>query len=69
MRWLALWLLLTGIYLLILLIAQPLAGGGWTFTRETAAHLLAVPLAQVGALWLVVWLRKALRSRGRSSPE
>jgi len=67
MKWLVLWLLLTGIYLLGLLVSQPLADRPWEPTRETVAHLVAIPLAEVAALRLLTWLRQAFR-QGKSAP-
>jgi hypothetical protein len=61
MKWLALWLLLAGTYLLGLLATQALVSGRLEITREMAAHLLAIPLAQLAALRLVAWLRQAFR--------
>ena len=61
MRWLAVWLVLTGIFFVGQLAAPLLVGDGWRFTREDLAHLAAVPLVQVAALWVVVTVRRQLR--------
>jgi hypothetical protein len=58
MRWLAVWILLTGIYFAGQLAASLLTGGRWDFTREDLAHLAVVPLAQVAALWIVSLVRR-----------
>jgi hypothetical protein len=62
MRWLAVWLLLTGVYFAGQLAAPLLTGGDWKYTRESLAHLVAVPLAQVAALRIVALVRR--HSRG-----
>lgn len=61
MRWLAVWLVLTGVYFAGQLAAPLLVGERWHFTSEDLAHLAAVPLAQVIALWVVVTVRRQLR--------
>jgi hypothetical protein len=61
MRWLAVWVVLTGVYLAGQLIAPLLVGGGWDYTREDLAHLATVPLAQVAALGVVSWVRRGVR--------
>lgn len=61
MRWLAVWVVLTGVYLAGQLMAPLLLGGRWDYTREDLAHLAAVPLAQVVALWTVAWVRRGVR--------
>jgi hypothetical protein len=58
MRWIAVWLLLTGVYLAGQLVL--LAGGG-DYGREELLHLLAVPLAQTAALWVVTLVRRHSR--------
>lgn len=64
MKWLAVWLLLTGTYLLGALVSRALAGGTWEIPREALAYAAAIPLAQVAALRLVAYLRRGLHSRG-----
>ena len=61
LRWLALWLLLTGIYLAGQMVIPLAIAGSWSYTREDLAHLAAVPLVQVGALWVVAWVRRGAR--------
>jgi hypothetical protein len=61
MRWLAVWLVLTGVYFAGQLAAPLLAGAPWDFTSEDLAHLVAVPLVQVVALWVVVTVRRHVR--------
>ena len=61
MRWLAVWLVLTGVYFAGQLAVPLLVGEPVRFTREDLAHLVAVPLAQVLALWVVVTVRRQLR--------
>jgi len=58
MRWLAVWILLTGVYFAGQLAAPLLTGERWDFTREHLAHLIAVPLAQVAALRIVALVRR-----------
>jgi hypothetical protein len=61
MRWLAVWVFLTGVYLAGQLAIPPLLGEGWSYTREDLAHLAAVPLIQVAALWVVALVRRQAR--------
>jgi hypothetical protein len=61
MRWLAVWLVLTGVYFAGQLAASLLFSGRWAFTREDLAHLATVPLVQVVALWVVVTVRRHTR--------
>lgn len=61
LRWLALWLLLTGVYLAGQLAISLLLEGRLSYTREDIAHLAAVPLVQVAALWVVAWVRREAR--------
>lgn len=61
MRWLAVWLLLTGVYFAGQLVTPLLTGGGWKYTRESLAHLAAVPLIQVVALYAVAFVRRDTR--------
>jgi hypothetical protein len=61
MRWLAVWVLLTGVYLAGQLVLPLLLGGPWDYTREDLSHLAAVPLAQVAALRVVTWVRRGVR--------
>jgi hypothetical protein len=61
MRWLAVWVLLTGVYLAGQLAISLLLEGRWSYTREDLAHLAAVPLIQVAALWVVTLVRRQAR--------
>jgi hypothetical protein len=61
MRWLAVWVLLTGVYFAGQLAAPLLTGEPWAFTREDLAHLAVVPLAQVAALGVVALVRRHSR--------
>lgn len=63
MRWLAIWLFLTAAWVAGWALAQAggAGGSGWRFTRETAAYMVAVPLAQVAALWGVAKFRRMFR--------
>jgi hypothetical protein len=58
MRWLVVWLLLTGVYFAGQLVTPLLTGGDWKYTRESLAHLVAVPLVQVAALRIVALVRR-----------
>jgi hypothetical protein len=68
MRWLAVWLLLTGVYFAGQLATSLLTGGGWNYSRENLAHLATVPLIQVVALRVVALVRRDRRRRRASSP-
>ena len=61
MRWLAVWVVLTGVYLAGQLTLPLLAGGRWDYTREDLAHLATVPLAQAVVLRVVSWVRRGVR--------
>lgn len=58
MRWIAVWLLLTGVYLAGQLALLP---GGGGYGREELLHLLFVPLVQTAALWVVARVRRHSR--------
>lgn len=68
-KWLLIWLLLTGTYLVGLLLTWPFAGGG-EITAETLLHLAVIPGTQLVALWVVAYLRgqrkRSHRAAGRS---
>lgn len=68
MRWLAVWLLLTGVYFAGQVAAPLLIGGGWKYGRENLAHLATVPLIQVMALRVVALVRRDRRRRRLRSP-
>lgn len=69
MRWLAIWLLLTGAYLLGWALSRPFTGGRWEVTPELLAHLAAVPLVQIVSLWVVAFVRRAHTRRGRTAAD
>lgn len=58
MKWIAVWLLLTGVYLAGQLA---LLAGGAGYGREELLHLLSVPLIQTAALRLVAAVRRQSR--------
>ena len=66
MRWLAVWLLLTGVYFAGQLATPLLTSGGWRYDRESLAHLAIVPLIQVAALRVVALVRRDDRRPRRS---
>lgn len=68
MRWLAVWILLTGVYFAGQLVTPLLTGGGWKYSRESLAHLVAVPLIQVVALRVVALVHRDRRRRRARSP-
>lgn len=68
MRWLVVWLALTGVLLAGQLVAPLFSSGSWSFTKESLLHLATVPLAQVAALWTVMWVRRRSRSPGPPPP-
>ncbi len=64
MRWLAVWLVLTGVFFAGQLVAPLFSGavrGAWEYTREDLAHLVAIPLVQLAAVWIVVLVRRHSR--------
>lgn len=61
MRWIALWLLLTGVHLAGWALSRWITGGAWAPTPETLVHLAAVPPVQVLALWVVAMARQPRR--------
>ena len=58
MKWIAIWLLLTGVYLAAQLV---LLAWGAGYGREDLLHLLCVPLVQTAALGLVAKVRRQSR--------
>lgn len=71
MRWLAVWLVLTGVFFAGQLVAPVLSGvsgGTWEYTREDLAHLAIIPLAQLVAIWIVVLVRRSRHPPGPTPP-
>ena len=62
MRWIAVWLLLTGVYLAGQFALLALLPGGGGYGREELFHLTSVPLVQTAALWLVTLVRRHSRT-------
>ena len=65
MRWLAVWLVLTGVFFAGQLVAPLFSGAGgngWEYTREDFAHLVAIPLVQLVSVWVVVLVRRHSRA-------
>jgi hypothetical protein len=58
LRWLAVWLLLAGIYAAGWLLSQGFAGSGGTSPGEALAHFAAIPAAQTLALAVVAAVRR-----------
>jgi hypothetical protein len=63
LRWLAIWLLLTGTYLAGWVVAGWLVRGGVALNAESLACLAAVPLAQTAALRGLAGFRRMFRDR------
>jgi hypothetical protein len=61
-KWLAVWLLLTVVYLAALLLCRPLAGQ-LAFSRADLADLLLIPAAQVAALAALAAAARGRRKR------
>lgn len=64
MRWLALWLILTCVYVAGWAVSRWVAGGGWALTPETLLHFALVPPVQVLSLWVVAAARQPRRTDG-----
>jgi len=62
-RWIALWLLLTGAHVAGWALARWSAGGGWTPGEETLVHFALVPPIQLAALWVVATVRQQPRKK------
>jgi len=62
MKWLAVWLLLTAVYLGALVLCRPLTGQP-LFTRADLVDVLLVPAAQVAALAAVATTSRLRRKR------
>jgi hypothetical protein len=63
-RWLALWLILTCIYVGGWAVSRWWAGGGWALTPEILLHFALVPPVQVFSLWVVAAARQPRRTDG-----
>ena len=61
MKWFAIWMLLTGIYLAGWLLCGWLLGTSLEMDTESLAHLAAVPLAETAALWALGAFRRMFR--------
>jgi hypothetical protein len=57
-KWLVVWLLLTGTYVAVWALSQLWAGGRWDVSSETLAHFALVPLIQTAALAGVALVRR-----------
>ena len=62
MKWLAVWLLLTAVYLAALALCRPLTGQP-LFTRVDLVDTLLIPAAQVAALAAVAATARLRRKR------
>jgi hypothetical protein len=65
-KWLVIWLLLTGTYLLGLLLTGAFAGG-WEITAEPLVHLAVIPVTQAVALWVVAYVRRQRKGPHRAA--
>ncbi|HET9227588.1 MAG TPA: hypothetical protein VFR31_13030 [Thermoanaerobaculia bacterium] len=63
MRWIALWLLLTGAYVAGWAVARQVSGGSLLPGTETLVHFAVVPPVQLLALWVVATARQARRDQ------
>ena len=63
MRWIALWLLLTGAHVAGWAVARQVSGGGLMPGAETLVHFAVVPPVQLLALWVVATVRQAQRDQ------
>lgn len=62
MRWIAIWLLLTGTHLAGWLVSGWLFRTGFALTAESLGHLVAVPLTQAAALRALAAFRRMFRA-------
>ena len=65
MRWIALWLLLTGAHVAGWAVARQASGGALMPDAETLVHFAVVPPVQLLALWVVAAVRQAKRDQQR----
>lgn len=63
MRWIALWLLLTGAHVAGWAAARQVSGGSLMPDPETLVHFAVVPPVQLLALWVVATVRQARRDQ------
>lgn len=68
-RWIALWLLLTGAHVAGWAVARTAAGGNLRPGAETLVHFAVVPPVQLLALWVVATVRQARRDQRAGTPE
>jgi hypothetical protein len=64
-RWIALWLLLTGAHVAGWAVARQASGGILMPDAETLVHFAVVPPEQLLALWIVATVRQANRDQRR----
>jgi hypothetical protein len=64
-RWIALWLLLTGAHVAGWAVARQVSGGNLNPGAETLVHFAVVPPVQLLALWVVATVRHAKRDQQR----
>ena len=63
MRWLALWIVLGAVYLLVDLPLRALTGEGWPPGAATLLAVAVIPALQLGAVRFVHWMRRSVRNR------
>jgi len=68
-RWIAIWLLLTGAHVAGWAVARRGAGGSLKPGEETLVHFALVPPVQLLALWVVATVRQARRDQRAGTPE
>jgi hypothetical protein len=64
-RWIAIWLLLTGAHVAGWAVARQASGGSLKPEAETLVHFAVVPPVQLLALWVVATVRHAKRDQQR----
>ncbi len=69
MRWIALWLLLTGVHVAGWAVARQVSGGNLKPGGETLVHFAVVPPVQLLALWVVATVRQAKRDQRAGMPD
>ena len=63
MRWIAIWLLLTGAHVAGWAVARKVSGESLKPGEETLVHFALVPPVQLLALWVVATVRQARRDQ------